>query len=242
MKSKFLNKIIKSIPNWAWRFIDPTTIKIKNVAFSFAQKLPKGAKVLDAGAGEAPYKSFFKHCDYFACDFGLGDQEWDYSMIDFFGNLKCLPFENGEFDAIICTQVLEHVNNPFQVTGEFSRILKNGGKLLLSAPQGWGEHQTPHDYFRYTSYGLIHILKEAGFSVNVVSTSCGYFGYLANRLTVFPKALFWERKGWGRILLFPLELLSYLVFVAILPVILNLLDPLDKKKQYTLNYIVESIK
>ena len=163
--------------------------------------------------------------------------------MDILGDLASLPIKEGIFDTVVCTQVLEHVREPKEVLCELCRVLKTGGKLYLSAPQGWGVHQAPHDYFRFTCYGLRHLLEKAGFMVLSITPSCGYFGYLANRLTVLPKAVFWDIKIlWLRIFLFPLELLSYFVFVLILPLILSSIDFLDRKRDYTLNYFVRALK
>jgi len=119
------------------------------------------------------------------------------------------------------------------------RVIKPGGRLCLTAPQGWGVHQAPFDYFRYTHYGLRYLLEKSGFNIVTITPSCGYFGYLSNCLTMLPKTVFWEiKKKWLRLLLFPLELLGYLLFVVLLPAVLNNIDFLDKTRNYTLNYFV----
>ncbi|MCP4147743.1 MAG: class I SAM-dependent methyltransferase [bacterium] len=223
--------------------LDPTSSRIEKFASSLAAALPQGSRILDAGAGEIPFKKYFSKQQYIAVDTQWGDLEWDYSKLDTVANLTSLPFQNEKIDGILCTQVLEHVNEPFLIFSEFYRVLKPGGLVYLSAPQGWGVHQAPHDYFRYTKYGLIYLLEKAGFKINTVKQTCGYFGYLANRLTVFPKAMFWQiRSKILRLLLSPLELLSYFLFVLIFPLLLNAIDFLDSKQDYTLNYMITAAK
>lgn len=239
-KSKLRYKLLRLIPSCLMRCIDSFSYSIEQFALSVSKEIPPGSRILDAGAGETPFREFFKNCKYVAIDTKWGDSDWDYSNLDVIGNLMRLPFKEGTFDAVLCTQVLEHVKEPSIVLAELHRVIKAGGVLYLSAPQGWGVHQAPHDYFRFTCYGLNYLLKKIGFEVLSIKPSCGYFGYLANRLTVFPKVLFWQMKSrWLRILLSPLELLSYLLFVLIFPLILNAVDFLDRERTYTLIYFTK---
>lgn len=223
--------------------IDAESKRISDFIRSSASEIARDSIVLDAGAGECRFKAFFKDHQYIAVDAAYGDETWDYSNIDIVSSLDNLPLEDNAVDAVICTQVLEHVNEPQQVLNELYRVLKHGGALYLSAPQGWGVHQSPHDYFRFTNYGLQYLLEKSGFNISYIKPSCGYFGYLANRLTVLPKTLFWQIENpVMRFLFLPFELLSYMIFVLILPVVLNLMDPLDKERSYTLNYFVKAVK
>jgi SAM-dependent methyltransferase len=230
-------------PGFLKQLIDPETEKIDRFVVSNVEAYGNENFILDAGAGECRFKEKLEYNRYVAIDATYGDPSWDYSKIDVASSLDCLPFESDIFDIIICTQVLEHVREPQRVLDELSRILKRGGVVLISAPQGWGVHQAPHDYFRFTCYALSYLLEQAGFEQISIRPSSGYFGYLANRLTVFPKALFWQTKSRTlRILFSPLELVSYMLFVGILPLLLNAMDFLDHKKDYTLNYFVKGTK
>lgn len=242
-KSRLKENIFRLIPSCIMKRIDRASYSIEEFVFSISEEIPPGCKVLDAGSGEARFKRFFKKHKYVAIDTKWGDSTWDYSNLDLMGDLTNLPIEEGVFDGIICTQVLEHVREPEIVISEMYRVLKKGKKIYISAPQGWGVHQAPDDYFRFTCYGLQYLLEKVGFKVLSIIPSCGYFGYLANRLTVFPKALFWHvRTPWLRIVMFPLELLSYFFFVLVFPLLLNAMDFLDRRRDYTLNYFVRALK
>jgi len=238
--SKFFRQFL---PDSIKRLIDPDSYKIDDFVISTVKETDSENLILDAGAGECKYKNLPGMHKYIAIDTALGDQKWNYSMIDVLGSLDNLPVKPNVFGTIICTQVLEHVNRPQIVLNELFSVLKEGGNICLTAPQGWGVHQAPHDYFRFTNHALLFLLKEAGFIDIVVTPSCGYFGYLANRLTVFPKTLFWQiKKKWLRLILLPIEFLSYLFFVVIFPIVLNAIDPLDREQNYTLNYFVKGKK
>ena len=75
-------------------------------------------------------------------------------------------FGTGRFEASVNIVTLEHVREPARVLCELARTLAPGGRLLLIAPHEWEEHQQPHDYYRYTRYGLEYLLRQAGFVRN----------------------------------------------------------------------------
>lgn len=128
-----------------------------------AESLPPGTRLLDAGAGECAYKPLFAHCDYRAVDLAVGTEAWNYSHLDYVASLDNLPIRDHTFDAVLCTQTLEHVEWPRESVSEMYRVLKPGGALYLTAPMAHCEHQQPFDFFRYTSFGLRSILTHAGF-------------------------------------------------------------------------------
>lgn len=159
---------------------------------SVARDLPTGSSVLDAGAGECVYRRFFSHCDYKSIDLGVGEPQWNYDNLDFVGPLHAMPIDDGVFDSVLCTQVLEHLEWPRESVAEMYRVLKPEGRLYLTVPMAQNEHQVPYDFFRYTSYGLKSICLHAGFrSVEVIPLGglLARWAYeLPRGLTLFPSA------------------------------------------------------
>ena len=153
---------------------------------SLARSLSAGTRILDAGAGEGVYKKYFTHCDYKTIDLAVGEARWNYNALDYVGPLHEMPIEDGAYDAVLCTQVLEHLEWPRESVREMHRVLKPGGKLYLSVPMSHTEHQIPHDYFRYTSFGLRSICQHAGFNEVTVAPMGGIFVRWAYEL---PRAL-----------------------------------------------------
>ena len=228
-------KVFDRLPRSLRRRIDPLEFSIESFVRS-AAKAPKGALVLDAGAGESRFAGFFRDHRYLALDCGIGDGSWDYSQLHLYGDLTAIPLRSQSVDVALNTQVLEHVPDPGLVLAELNRVLKEGGFLYLTAPQGWPEHQQPHDYFRFTRWGLEHLLTEAGFSQIKIQPQGGYFLYLGHRLTYIPRVLFGVRRGVMRGLLLPLELIAVGLFCFWAPLLCFYLDRFDRDQEFTLGY------
>ncbi len=124
-----------------------------------------GGKVLDIGCGSKPYQKLFTNTkEYVGMEFNSPENR-KRSSADIFYDSKHFPFENETFNSVIFTQVLEHIFNPDEFLSEVNRVLKKDGCILLTAPFIWDEHEQPHDYARYSSFGLKHILLKHGFKI-----------------------------------------------------------------------------
>ena len=117
--------------------------------------------MLDIGAGDAPYRELFDRCEYVTVDWANSPHE-DASGVDIAASVDDLPIEDGSFDAVLCTQVLEHVATPVDVLREAHRVLRVGGTLLVTVPFVWEEHEKPFDFQRFSSSGVSHALESAG--------------------------------------------------------------------------------
>ena len=129
----------------------------------FRSKLPAGSRLLDVGAGQGELKRIFGGVSYTGIDLAVGDAAWDYTKLDVVGDILRLPFQGETFDAATNLWVAEHVRDPARMVWEIARVLKPGGYLLLFVPFVVHEHQTPHDYFRFTRFGTAALLEDSGF-------------------------------------------------------------------------------
>lgn len=131
----------------------------------------KPGRLLDVGCGIKPYESILRPPDseYVGIDYPVTaeTQGRPWTKADVFADCVDMPFKDGEFDSVICTQVLEHVSEPKALLQEIGRVLKPGGVLLISVPMSWPHHEEPHDFYRYTRYGLEHLLQETGFAMEL---------------------------------------------------------------------------
>lgn len=202
---------------------------IENRVALFARELPPGSRVLDAGSGEGRLRQYFGHCRYTGVDLAVGDAAWDYSDLDACADLENLPFAEGSFAAALNVTVLEHVRRPERVLGEIARVLEPGACLLLAVPQEWEVHQAPHDFFRYTSYGIAWLLEQAGFHEIQIQPAGGFFTLLGRRSL---DSVLYFQGGW-RWLLFPVAA----VIAGPLGLLVPSLDCLDREKRTTLGYV-----
>lgn len=124
--------------------------------------LPPGSTVLDVGAGDAPYRELFAAHDYVTTDWG-GTFYAPETPVDLVAPAHDMPLETGSVDAVVCTQVLEHVAEPVVALQEFRRVLRPSGALVVTVPLTWYLHEVPNDFYRYTPFGLRHVMEKAGF-------------------------------------------------------------------------------
>jgi SAM-dependent methyltransferase len=206
---------------------------------STARGVSAGSRVLDAGAGEARYRPLFGRARYVALDDGRGDPRWDYTRLDVAGDLMRLPFRDGALDAVLCTETLEHLRDPGDFLVEVARVRRPGGRLYLTAPQSFKEHQQPNDFFRYTRYGLRLLLERAGLEPKSVEPEGGYFRFLGDKIQPAHRYLFHKERAFvWKVLFLVLHPFSMLFFTVLAPALCVLLDPLDRKRIHTTGYLV----
>jgi SAM-dependent methyltransferase len=222
------------LPRFLRRHILCFETDIEDAVQSFAATLPASARILDAGAGEGQHAHCFARHRYCGVDLAVGDAAWNYSRLDAIADLTALPFRAGAFDAAIHLVTIEHLREPGRALAEIARSLRPGGVLLVAAPHEWEVHQAPHDYFRYTRFGLAYLLEAAGFDHLEIRPSGGYFRLLARRLL---NGLQFFSGGIRWLFFIPAAIL-----VVPPALILPFLDFLDRDRNFTLGYICTARK
>jgi SAM-dependent methyltransferase len=227
------------------KFSDIGRYYITDFVNKISKQLPDGTLLLDAGAGECAYKRYFSHCNYKSADLGVGDDNWNYSHLDYITPLDKLPIEDNTFDAVLCTQVLEHLSLPKESVQEMYRVLKKGGKLFLTVPMAQDEHQVPYDFFRYTSYGLKYLFNEAGFeSFEIVPFGGMYVRWayeLPRSMTILPALKKNGTLNFLGLLFLPIKLIWKIV-IKLLQYLFVFLDRFDKNKTDPFGWSAIAIK
>ena len=137
--------------------------------------LPPDSLILDAGCGRQPYRAFCRHLIYYAQDFGRYETDekdsltaaktaYVYGNLDYTGNIWEIDEQDAFFDAILCTEVFEHIPYPNRTLKEFARLLKPGGNLILTVPSNALRHMDPFFYYSGFSDRYLRLaLGENGF-------------------------------------------------------------------------------
>ncbi len=152
-------------------------------------RVPAGQRILDAGAGQLQNKPLCKHLIYTAQDIcqydgsgpnvGLHTGSWVTDGIDLVCDIAEMPAGDGAFDAVLCSEVLEHVADPVRVLKELARVTRPGGVLVLTAPFASLVHFAPY-YFStgFSRYWYEHHLKELGFEIERLERNGNWFSAL----------------------------------------------------------------
>lgn len=157
------------------------------------QLIPAGFRILDAGAGELRFKKYCAHLKYVAQDFGEYDGKgdsaglqtgtWDQSGVDLICDICSVPEADGSFDAVMCIEVLEHLPDPISAIREFSRLIRSGGYLVMSAPFASLTHFAPYHYYSgFNTYFYTKYLGDNDFTDIEISHNGNFFESIAQEL------------------------------------------------------------
>lgn len=160
-------------------------------------RIPAGSTILDAGAGERRFQEFCDHLDYVSQDFaaydGAGDGhglqmgDWNQSALDIVSDITAIPRPDASFDAIMCVEVFEHLPDPLAALGEFARLLRPAGYLILTAPFCSLTHFAPYHFSTgFNRYFYEKHLGDRGFEILDLEPNGNFFEYLAQELRRLP--------------------------------------------------------
>jgi SAM-dependent methyltransferase len=162
-------------------------------------------RVLDVGAGESPWRSLLKQAQYVGIDVeGAGEFGMQRKQDIIYYDGKTIPFADGSFDHVLCVEVLEHVPDPAAFLAEIARALRHDGTLVLTVPWSARLHHLPHDYGRFTRYGLASLLGRAGFAPVRIDERGNDVAAVANKLVVMAVRLLRPQRASSVVWTWPL--------------------------------------
>jgi SAM-dependent methyltransferase len=179
-------------------------------------------RLLDVGCGNKPYWEIFAS----SVQSYVGvDPDPHFSRPDVVATILDLPFGAATFDIVLATQVIEHVAQPERMLQEIGRVLKPGGHLILTAPQYWRLHEIPHDYYRFTRYGLEHLVKACGLTPVLIKEEGAAWALIGQAICNTLQG----RRGWHRL-------------IPVVNLIFGLVDRLWRDTGDALNYLIVACK
>ena len=159
------------------------------------QKLSANSTILDAGCGSQRYRKYCSHLVYKAQDFGQyktdlkkmigsdgvgGLDGYTYGSLDYVGDIWNIEESNEAFDAILCTEVFEHIPYPVETVRELSRLLRKNGTLILTAPSNCLRHMDPYYFYSgFSDRWFEKFLAESGLRVQTMAPVGDYYSWLA---------------------------------------------------------------
>jgi SAM-dependent methyltransferase len=193
--------------------------------------------LLDIGCGNKPYELFFqgKINSYIGCDVVQSDQ----NKVDIICFATDIPLPDNSKNTVFTTQVIEHVADHKKLLSEAYRILKPGGKIILSGPMCWEHHEVPYDFFRFTRYGFEYLMQETGFKDIYIKANGGKWAMVGQILLNSMRSSM-EKKT------FPRRVFSFFYFLFRIKWLINVffswLDRVDMDESATLNFVVVAKK
>ncbi|MEM2676100.1 MAG: class I SAM-dependent methyltransferase [Candidatus Bathyarchaeia archaeon] len=177
------HKALEELSKSHWRrYISPAIYAQYDVAVKLMREYVYG-NLIDLGCGDMPFKEFLLDLvdNYDSLDL------WPHSTeVTYVGDIQDMSMIGPcSYDSVICLEVLEHVPNPQQAIREIHRILKPSGVFIVSVPHLSRIHNIPHDYFRFTLYGLATLLHSAGFDIVDIRVKGGIFSFLGHQISIF---------------------------------------------------------
>jgi SAM-dependent methyltransferase len=215
------------------RWSSPAIYELEKALLSALDRYAAG-DVLDTGCGSMPYRErILERASGYA---GL-DVEQRTAGVQYICSVTDMaPVPSAMYDTVLCSEVLEHVAKPAAALAEIQRVLKPGGRLVLSVPFLGRLHEEPHDYYRFTRHALTELLSEVSMGVESITPTGSVGAFLGHQVSTILIGGTWH-----------IPLLKWIAFAVnaafvVLPSVLldRLLGPLRNK--LPLGYVVVARK
>jgi SAM-dependent methyltransferase len=183
------NNIFFYVVGWIKNLLSPLRVlegKVNGTTVEMLSRVVQSGGVwLDVGCGLKPFYSSFGNAEYVGIDIKVSGRPASMKDPDKFFDGVNIPYPNNFFDGLLCTQVLEHVENLDELLVNFHKVLKKNGELVISLPFIYREHEQPFDFRRFTSFGINAVLTSRGFEVKECIKCLSALETIATLLAVY---------------------------------------------------------
>jgi SAM-dependent methyltransferase len=139
-------------------------------------------RMVDVGCGTKPYRELAASHVTEHVGVDLPDGRHGQAGVDVFASAYETGLDDASFDTLLCTDVLEHLEEPQRAVDEAFRLLRPGGHGIYTVPFFWHLHEEPRDFYRYTEHGLAHLFRRAGFEVIEITALSGFVATFTQEL------------------------------------------------------------
>jgi SAM-dependent methyltransferase len=186
-------------------------------------------RLVDVGCGDKPYERTFRPFVTEHIGVDHADTQHDLRKADLIGTAYAIPALDASFDTVLCTSVLEHLEEPEIALQESFRVLVPGGAAIYTVPHIWHLHEEPRDFYRFTSHGLRYLFTKVGFEIVEITPLSGFWVTWGTMLSYYVDRL---NKGFIR-RLHVIDALTILIQGTAL-----LLERADRPDRWTWLYLV----
>jgi 2-polyprenyl-3-methyl-5-hydroxy-6-metoxy-1,4-benzoquinol methylase len=175
--------------SWRRQYISPAALCLYAAVLPCLRAHASG-RLLDIGCGNMPFREYLSAlvAEYHSLDIAQKLPE-----VDFVSDIQDMrSLAQASYDTVLCSEVLEHIPQPNKAISEVYRILRPGGKFILSVPYLGRLHEEPFDYFRYTKYGLQFLLENHGFRVLEIVATGSLFSFLGHQISTVVVCSVWH--------------------------------------------------
>lgn len=192
-------------------------------------------RLADIGCSDKPYAQLVApHIDQHV-GIDHADTPHAHAAPDISASAYAVPEPDGAFDSVLCTAVLEHLEEPAAALSEAHRLLAPGGVAVYTAPFIWHLHEAPRDFFRYSRFGLEHLFTQAGF-VDIDLQPLSGFWVTGAQLLSYKLYRYKKGRPWLRFIPLPGLAANLAQFAGLL------LDRVDHAPDWTWMYLVTARK